>query len=295
MAMFKLSTHQHVWHEEELAEEHKKEDEDRENERRKNDPLFCVPCKLQCYSAEYMQKHLRGKKHRDQTKKMSEPVPHPGTSSSFPMVHSSNSSGDIGKVEKVPDGKKKCTCCQKNIALSNWSKHIKTSKHLKLSKRSEPGSGPASVVVEEPVADFACLQCNISFKRKSNLEKHLKSNKHARFVAGLPSTPTGPGTGSGNLFLVTLPGAKKYKVLKKCRWHFCKRCLKSFVDRRLLDIHKRRGCLRRRRTRNKINHLRKLKKRLQLIRSIAIGNEFGINEVYPHVHFVVKWCEFKCE
>ncbi len=77
------------------------------------------------------------------------------------------------------NNKKRCEICNKEISKTNWSKHIKSRKHLSLiSEESQENYNPNSFAPSVILSQNTCRYCGNETIPENNWNEHLKSDSH---------------------------------------------------------------------------------------------------------------------
>ena len=239
----------------------------------------CEICNVSCYSEAYFENHLNGKKHKNH-------IIAKNNESSSVQLQLDNTIGDT--IEEMPD-KKYCNNCKKHIQKSNWSRHVKTEKHLNNVNN----------------ISFECKLCKCNFSTKQVFANHLASTKHIqsknKSTVDIPDpvllNEDGDNiqgnTRKSSLFLVSFEGAHiKNRLCAKVFTHYCAVCDERFNDGNIYRSHcrfKAHKIL----YKAYINSNRVINKQdafdiIHTFKAVACGIEFGVDGLHPHTHAVLK-------
>ena len=137
--------------------------------------VFCETCKI---NTSIMTSHTKSKKHLNGGKT----PPKQNKLSDDPDYHKNYYINN--NLKDKYKQKKHCNCCQKDIAIYNWSKHVQTEKHNKREKALEKPNRLVNLELIKDDANLIIEDANLDLSE----DKSLPKKKETQFFISDPLT-----------------------------------------------------------------------------------------------------------
>lgn len=258
--------------------------------------FFCDLCEKDCYSQPYLERHIEGKLHKLKVKQLNKHKDSPTPSTS-----------------KAPSSTPTPTPSPKT-AIKEGKGH-----RYRSPKRTSNKNRKMSPSPKNNDTDHYCSVCEVTVKRKTDFNRHLKSNRHAKRLrlqvsandedidtvgdegspvkskeelnkGSIPGTSKGSQKSKKSTFFLTC-NIPKYDIAKKVKSFYCQYCNISLRTRRIYRQH-RKDKSHIYRMKNGFGPLTRRGKLRQdrglFVKGIAIGQEFTLSgeDIHSHAVFV---------